>query len=150
MPILAERIGAGDNTRSAKVVTASLKITTAITLPLAIIGALLAKYIMGAYGSGFTGDWPVLVVSLMTCVVVAAQVPVGNLIAATGRMWDGVGMNLLWAIVFMGGTWCSMEWGVLGLVSARFVACVAQGVWGCIFAALWIRSTARQSPAHIP
>ena len=150
MPILAERIGAGDNTRSAKVVMASLKITTAITLPLTIIGALLAKYIMGAYGSEFTGDWPVLVVSLMTCVVVAAQVPVGNLIAATGRMWDGVGMNLLWAIVFLGGTWCSMEWGVLGLVSARFVACVAQGVWGCIFAALWIRSTARQSPAHIP
>lgn len=141
MPVLSERIGANDRVRSAKVVVAALKITALVTLPLVVIGSICAPYIMGAYGDEFVADWPALVVSLMTCVVVAIQVPVGNLVAATGRMWDGLGMNLLWAIVFLVGTWFALDWGVLGLVSARFVAYLAQGVWGCAFAVHWIRST---------
>ena len=145
--LLSERIGAHDKARSAKVVMASLKITALATLPLVIIGSLFATYIMGAYGTEFVGDWPTLVVSLMTCAVVAVQVPVGNLLAATGRMWDSLGMNLLWAIVFLIGTWFALERGVLGLVSARFVAHVAQGVWECAFAALWVRSTAQATAA---
>ena len=143
MPILSERIGANDNARSAKVVIASVKVTAAMTLPLVIVGSLLSKYIMGAYGKEFVGDWPTLVVSLATCAVVAVQVPVGNLLAASGRMWDGLGMNLLWAVVFLVSTWFALDWGVLGLVSARLVAHVAQGVWSCVFAVLWVRSTAR-------
>ena len=146
MPILSERIGANDNARSARVVIASIKVTSVITLPLVICGSLCSKYIMGAYGTEFVGDWPALVVSLVTCAVVAVQVPVGNPVAASGRMWDGLGMNLLWAIVFLVATWFALDWGVLGLVSARLVAYVAQGLWGCAFAILWVRSTARQPP----
>jgi O-antigen/teichoic acid export membrane protein len=143
MPILSERIGVGDRARSAKVVVAALKITAAVTFPLVIVGSLFARYIMGAYGEEFVGDWPVLVVALMTSAVVAMQVPVGNLVAATGRMWEGLGMNLLWAIVFLTGTWFALDWGVLGLVSAQLVAYLAQGVWGGAFTLLWIRSSAK-------
>ena len=78
----------------------------------------------------------------------AVQVPIGNLVAASGRMWDGLGMNLLWAVVFLIGTWYSLEWGVLGLVSARFVAYAAQGVWGCAFSVFWVRSAARKTAAR--
>lgn len=146
MPILSERIGANDKARSAKVVVASIKVTVAMTLPLVIVGSLFSKYIMGAYGKEFVGDWPTLVVSLVTCAVVAVQVPVGNLVAASGRMWDGLGMNFLWAVVFLVATWFALDWGVLGLVSARLVAYVAQGVWGCAFAVLWVRSTTGPAP----
>jgi O-antigen/teichoic acid export membrane protein len=145
LPILSERIGVHDNTSSAKVVVASVKVTAVVTLPFVIIGSLFSKYIMGGYGGEFAGDWPALVISLITCIVVAVQVPVGNLVAASGRMWDGLGMNLLWAVVFLVGTWFSLEWGVLGLVSARFVAYAAQGVWGVAFTALWVRSVARKT-----
>ena len=144
MPILSERIGAHDQARSAKIFIAALKITALVTLPLVIVGSLFARYIMAAYGDEFVGDWPTLVVSLMTSAVVAMQVPVGNLVAATGRMWAALGMNLLWAIVFLIGTWFALEWGVLGLVSARFVAHVAQGLWGCAFVVFWVRLTARE------
>ena len=147
MPVLSERIGVNDNARSAKVVIASVKITAAMTLPLVILGSLFSKYIMGAYGTEFVADWPTLVVSLVTCVVVAVQVPVGNLVAASGRMWDGFGMNPLWALVFLVATWYALDWGVLGLVSARLVAYVAQGVWGGVFAVCWMRSSAR--PARV-
>jgi O-antigen/teichoic acid export membrane protein len=141
MPVLSERIGANDTARSAKVVVVSVKVTAAMTLPLVIIGSLLSKYIMGAYGREFVGDWPTLVVSLLTCAVVAVQVPVGNLVAASGRMWNGLGMNLLWAVVFLAATWLALDWGVLGLALARLVAYVAQGVWGGAFAFLWVRSS---------
>ena len=143
MPVLSERIGAHDRVRSAKIVVAALKITAGVTLPLVIVGSLFARYIMGAYGAEFVGDWPVLVVALMTSAVVAMQVPVGNLVAATGRMWEGFGMNLLWAIVFLIGTWFALDWGVLGLVSAQLVAYLAQGVWGGAFTLLWVRSSAK-------
>jgi O-antigen/teichoic acid export membrane protein len=148
MPILSERIGVNDSGSSVKVVIASVKITALMTVPFVMIGSLLSRYIMGAYGSEFTGDWPVLVVSLITCTMVAVQVPVGNLVAASGRMWDGLGMNLPWAVVFLATTWYWLEWGVLGLVSARLVAYATQGVWSCIFALLWLRSTAGKTAAQ--
>ena len=54
-------------------------------------------------------------------------------------------MNLLWAIAFLIGSWCALEGGEPGLVWARFVAYVAQGVWGCAFVVLWMRSTAEET-----
>ena len=98
---------------------------------------------MGAYGTEFIDGWPTLVVSLATCAVVAVQVPVGNLVAASGRMWDGFGMNLLWALVFLVATWFALDWGVLGLVSVRLVAYVVQDMWGATFVVRWVRSSAR-------
>jgi O-antigen/teichoic acid export membrane protein len=144
MPILSERIGVRDAGRSTKLLIVSIKASAAITLPFVIIGSLLSRDIMGAYGEDFVLDWPTLVVSLATCAVVAVQVPVGNMIAASGRMWLGLCMNLLWAAVFLAMTSLLVDWGAIGLASARFFAYCAQGLWACLYAVVWVRSMATQ------
>ncbi|MCS6317891.1 MAG: oligosaccharide flippase family protein [Nitrospira sp.] len=140
MPVLSERIGANDAARSTKLLSVSIKISAAVTVPFVVIGSLLSRQIMGAYGEAFAQDWPTLVVSLVTCAVVAVQVPAGNMIAASDRMWLGFGMNVLWATVFLVMTWLCVQWGALGLASARLMAYVAQGSWACLFAVLWFRN----------
>lgn len=140
MPVLSERIGVNDAARSTKLLGISIKISAAVTLPFALIGSLLSRHIMGAYGEDFARDWPTLVVALTTCAVVAIQVPVANMIAASNRMWLGFWMNFLWAIVFLVMTWLFVQWGAFGLASARLMAYVAQGCWACLYAMVWVRS----------
>lgn len=141
MPVLSERMGVNDAARSAKVLTTSITISAAVTVPFVVIGSLLSRQIMGAYGEAFAQDWPTLVVSLVTCAIVAVQMPAGNMIAASDRMWLGFGMNMLWAIVFVVMTWLCVQWGAIGLAAARLTAYAAQGIWACLFAVLWVRST---------
>jgi O-antigen/teichoic acid export membrane protein len=143
--VLCERIGVNDTVRSTKLLYVSTKISAGITLPFFVIGSLLSAPIMGAYGKDFAGDWPTLVVSLATCVIVAVQVPVGNIITASTRMWLGLCMNLLWAIVFLTMTWLLVRWGAFGLASARFLAYTAQGIWACVFALVWTRRMSRNN-----
>lgn len=143
MPVLSERLGVNDAARSTKLFIVSLKITAAVTFPFVIIGSLLSRQIMSAYGEDFESDWPTLVIALITSAVVAVQVPAGNMIAASGRMWLGFCMNFLWAAVFVGMTWVMVKWGALGLASARFLAYSAQGIWACVYAVLWVRRMTR-------
>lgn len=140
MPILSERIGANDANRSTKLFIVSIKISAAITLPFVIIGSLLSSHIMGMYGEDFASDWPTFVAALATGAVIAVQVPVGNMIAASNRMWLGFGMNLLCAVVFLVMTWFLLEWGALGVASARFLAYTAQGIWSWVYAVAWVRT----------
>ena len=140
MPILAERIAMSDKTRSARLLSASIKINLAITLPFLLAGSLLSQHIMGAYGRDFRADWLTLVVSLATTVIVSVQLPVGNLIAACDRMWLGFGMNLVWAITFLISAWLLLSWGALGLVSARLIGYCAQCVWALGYAMWWTTS----------
>lgn len=145
MPVLSERLGATDTNRSTKLLIISMKLSVVATLPFAIVGSLLSAQIMSAYGEDFVHDWPTLVVSLITCVIVAVQVPVGNMIAASGRMWLGLSMNLLWASVFVLVAWFSVQWGALGLVSARLIAYVVQGIWGCAYVLVLVRTLKKTS-----
>ena len=144
MPVLSERLGAKDFARSAKVLLTSIKISVAVTVPFVIIGSILSPQIMGAYGETFVEDWPTLVVSLTTCVVVAIQVPAGNMLAASNRMWLGFGMNVLWAAAFLGATWLLVQWGAFGLALARLIAYTAQGSWACFYAMALVRTMDKQ------
>lgn len=143
MPVLSERLGVNDFARSAKLLITSIKISAAVTVPFVITGSLLSRQIMGAYGEAFAQDWPTLVVSLTTCLVVAVQVPAGNMLAASNRMWLGFSMNVLWAAVFLVATWLLVQWGAFGLASARLIAYTAQGSWACYYAIAWVRTMSK-------
>ena len=118
--------------------------SVAVTVPFVIIGSILSPQIRGAYGETFVEDWPTLVVSLTTCVVVAIQVLAGNMLAASSRMWLGFGMNVLWAAAFLGATWLLVQWGAFGLALARLIAYTAQGSWACFYAMALVRTMDKQ------
>jgi O-antigen/teichoic acid export membrane protein len=125
MPVLAERMASGDRAGLRKNLALGLKINAAVVAPIVLLGCLASHFILGFYGSGFQGHASTLMVTLLTAAVLALQIPIGQIVIASGRMWVLAGVQAVWACLFCGGTWGWISRGALGLVSARLVACVA-------------------------
>ena len=62
------------------------------------------------------------------------QIPVGQVIAAVGRLWIGFAMNLAWAIVFLGSFFLLKEFGATGLAGALLIAYALHATWMSAFA----------------
>jgi O-antigen/teichoic acid export membrane protein len=139
LPVLSERLGENDAMRSGKVLSFYIKLNAVVVMPLVLLGCLASPWIMASYGTGFREAWPILVVVLVTAALLAVQTPVGQIIAASGRMWLGSVMNLGWAVCFIGLTWGFIHWGALGLAGARCGAYLAHAAWTFAFALLLLR-----------
>lgn len=147
LPVLAEQMGNRDNVRSARVLSFSIKLNGFTMLPLVLAGCLASPLIMAFYGPGFGEAWPTLVVVLFTAGILAIQTPVGQVIAASGRMWLGSIMNLGWGLCFLGFTFLLLRWGALGVGTARLIAYVLHAVWTFAFAIRIVRGDAKQPHA---
>lgn len=129
IPVLSERLGSDDKAVCRKVLRYSVCLNAAVVIPLVIIGCVASRYIMGIYGPGFAEHRGVIIVALLTAGVLAIQMPMGQMTAASGRMWTEICMNLGWALLFCAGTWLWVSHGALGLTSARLVAYVMHTFW---------------------
>jgi len=156
MPMLAERLGVNDRARSAKLLMASIKINAAVTFPLILIGSVCSPFIMSGYGKEFAREWPTLVATLITAGLFAIEIPVGHVIAASGRMWLGFCMNLVYAMAVVGASWLLLEWAAFGLASARLLAYAVHAIWTFSYAKEVIGFSMKQKnydrsfPAHWP
>ncbi len=139
LPILSEQIGKGDTRQSMKTMTSAIKVNALLVLPFVLLASLISPYIMGMYGAGFRSGWPTLVVVLFTTGLVAVQTPVGQVIAASGRMWMGFAMNTGWALVLIVCTLLLVRHGSLGLAGAGAISYLVHAVWTFGFAG-WILS----------
>jgi O-antigen/teichoic acid export membrane protein len=140
LPILSERIGLNDNFRSSTILKQTIKLNAIIVMPLVIVGCLSSPLIMQFYGQSFREGWPTLGVVLITAGLLSIQLPVGNIIAASGRMWLGFLMNMGWGVIFIGIAWLTRNSGSLGLASARGIAYLFHAIWTFGFAYYYLKS----------
>jgi O-antigen/teichoic acid export membrane protein len=133
LPVLSERMGANDGDKSRKVLAFYIKLNAVVVMPLVLLGCLASPLIMASYGSGFREAWPTLTIVLITAGLLAILTPVGQIIAASGRMWLGSVMNLGWASCFILFTWLLLPRGALGLAGARLLAYLAHSLWVLFF-----------------
>lgn len=133
LPLLSEQIGQKRTVQSTKTLIVSIKINLIVVAPLVLVSSILSHYIMGLYGNGFEGGWLTLVVILFTAGILAVQAPVGQIVAASGRMWLGFIMNMGWAVVFVVGTYLMIGDGSLGLSLARLLSYIAHSLWTFAF-----------------
>ncbi len=141
LPILSERLGIKDVERSRRVLKFSMAVNALVVTPIAITGCFLSPIIMRLYGPSFGSGWITLTVILATAGLLAVQTPVGNIIAASGRMWLGFIMNSGWAIIFVGMTYVLITRGSLGLASARLIAYIVHAAWTFGFAYHYLNTT---------
>jgi O-antigen/teichoic acid export membrane protein len=146
-PVLSERIGQKDLTGARKVLKAGVALNAAVVVPIILAGSIASPWIMGMYGKGFGGAWPVLVVVLVTSGVVAVTNPVGSVLAASGRVWLAFLMNSGWAAVFLGATVALVNRGALGVASARLIGYIVHAVWTFWFAVTFVRTRASAGEA---
>jgi O-antigen/teichoic acid export membrane protein len=146
LPILSDCISAKDIGQSANMLRTMLLANAAIVTPLVVLFSVLSPYIMRMYGREYSHAWLTLVLVTVTAGVLAVLMPVGDLIAASGRMWVGLFMNLGWAVVLLASTAFLVHrgFGAAGLAAARLFAYLIHAAWTSIFAYHVIRNRARQ------
>ncbi len=142
LPVLSERLGQKEIKHSMKILSYGIKMNALLVLPLVLLASIASPYIMNLYGEGFSDGWPTLVVVLLTAGLIAVQMPVGQIIAASGKMWIGFAMNGGWALTFIVCTLLLLDLGSLGLATARAVGYILHATWVFAFAIWLIRKRA--------
>jgi len=132
--VMSERLGCQDHARSRWLLRLAMTVNGAVVFPMAVVIAIFGKLILAGYGKEYVAGWPTLVVVLATSALLAVQTPVGQVIAASGRLWMGMLMNLGWALCFLGLGWLLVGFGAVGIASARAAAYCVHAIWTFGFA----------------
>ena len=119
---------------SRKILLYAMGANALVAVPLAVIVGMLSPYIMSLYGKNFENDYIPLVVAAMTAALLAIQTPVGNLMAASSRMWLGASMNAGWAIVYVGLAYLLVNKGATGVMAALGIGYIVHATWTFLFA----------------
>ncbi len=122
LPMLSNLRGQNDETRYNKVLWYNLLLNGALASAIAIPIILLSPLIMAAYGVAFREGSVVLMLLALVAVIISVANVVGNSIASDGKMWMGLVLNLIWAVVVLALSWHWRRDGALGLAAANLVA----------------------------
>jgi len=118
LPVLSERLGLGDVPESRKLLRLAIIINTVVMLPVVLL-PLASRLIMRTYGQGFEQGWPVLALMLGAAFVLSIQMPIGHVLAASGRMWTILWINVLFSVSLVGGSWLLLSQEATGLALAK-------------------------------
>lgn len=150
LPILSDTLGGKDLKKSGRVLSVMLKLNAIIVIPCVIVMSLLSPLIMRLYGHEYRAAWPTLVAVIVTAGIYAILTPVGEVIAASGRMWLGFAMNAGWAAVYVTCTYFFVHWGSIGLASARLSAYAVHATWTFAFAYLLVLRSRDKKSTEAP
>jgi O-antigen/teichoic acid export membrane protein len=139
LPILTDYVTKNDHSNSRKILLYAMIANASVAVPLAIIVGVFSSNIMGLYGSSFEHDYVPLVLAAMTAALLAAQIPVGNLLIASSRVWLGALMNAVWAFVYVTLAYFLASKGASGIILALGVGYVVHASWTFWFALYQLR-----------
>jgi len=106
------------DTRTRALLKSSLVQTLGLTFLVAAPVAICARWIMLSYGNEFSNAALVLVLSAVTCILMAPNTIIGNVLVSLGAMWMAFLLNLLWAVAFLIFARTFLTHGALGLAIA--------------------------------
>jgi len=122
LPVLANLYGNNDSRRYAAALKANLALNLTAGLAIGVCVVFARSWIMMLYGRSFSAGASVLVLLAATAVLQGVGVVVGSAIASTGRMWQGLCLNVLWAAEFLVATRLLLDRGAVGLGAAYLIS----------------------------
>ncbi|MEN3001815.1 MAG: oligosaccharide flippase family protein [Armatimonadota bacterium] len=122
MPILANLWSQGELRRLTALVRASLWINLLVTGLPCLFLMVAADPIMHLYRLNFGAEALAFRLLIASSVMTALCGVLGYTMLAIGRLWQGLMVNALWAMVFIGTTWTMLPHGVLSLGIAYFAS----------------------------
>lgn len=134
LPIMSEKIGNDEASSSNVILKYSVKLNILVVWPIVVLGGVSSPIIMGLYGESFADYWPTLIAILITAGILSIQLPVGQTITASGKMWAVMVINIAWASTFLIFTYTWVEWGSFGLALSRCCANFIHFIFTLIFA----------------
>jgi len=133
LPVMSERHGSGDVQGGLRVMKGMMGVTALIVIPAALLVCACGPWIMRGYGTSFVSGYWVLNLSVLTAALLAVMTPVGQYLAACGKMWTAFAMNAGWCVCMIVSAWLMVRWGAEGLAGARLIAYLAHSVWVLLF-----------------
>jgi O-antigen/teichoic acid export membrane protein len=101
LPILSDLHGSENSLQFRSLLRTSLLVVLIISGIASIPVLLFSKYIMGAFGTGFTSGRSVLLLLVFAAVLSNLVGPLGSALSSMGRMWGALALNLIWACMFL-------------------------------------------------
>ena len=108
LPILSSLdIESSDSDRSqfARTFEITQTLTLGVVLPLGVLLICFSDLVMSFYGAQFSRGVPSLIGVALTVMIMGVSAATGPAIQASGRMWIGFTVNLVWGIVMLGLVW---------------------------------------------
>lgn len=130
LPMLSSLQGEHNLRSARKMVLSAMGLNAIFILPIFLPILFLSSRILAFYGPGFASQGAVLIVMAVAATLYSVETPVGDIIAASGKMWLGAYINLGWAFVLLLASWLllRMGWGACGLAVAYLIAYAIQGI----------------------
>lgn len=141
LPALAERMGKNEHANARRVMFGAMGVNVVVTVPLVVIGVLMARQVMSLYGAAFVAGSATLAAVLVAGALVAVQGPLAQAIAASGKMWVLAAMNAGWACATLALTVALLRFGSTGLALARLGGYAIHMVWMVPLALRALRGT---------
>ncbi len=133
LPILTDHVSQNNQKGSRNILLSAMGANAIVAIPMVAIVCSLSSRIMSFYGNGFEQDNTPLILAVIAAGIVAIQSPVGNLLAASSRMWLGVLMNAGWASIYLGVAYFQAYNGAAGIMISLAIAYIAHAIWTAIF-----------------
>jgi O-antigen/teichoic acid export membrane protein len=133
IPVMSEKCGQGDILGSLRVMMGMVKGVALIAIPLAVCLCLLSPVIMSGYGETFAQGYWTMVFLVLTGMLSAIMIPIGNFVMASGLVWKSLFFNIGWIIAMLVASWCLVHLGANGLALARLIAAVVHAVLTSFF-----------------
>jgi len=153
-PLLSilSNVGASDRGLFGRLLRANTLLALAVSSSIAAPIIVCASWIMNAYGPGFRGGRPVLILLVLAAVASATAGVIGQAIASLDRMWWGFTLNLVWAVVMLAAAiFLVPRYGALGLASAFLGSYVVHAITVTAYAHICLQNrTVRSEPGLGP
>lgn len=133
LPVLSDAHGqeSADFTRA---VALNVQATWVVCLPLTVTVMVLNRPLATLFGRAFHGSAPVMALIMVSCFLTVVNATVGTALAASGKMWTGMAMNLAWAMALVAGAYLLIPpLGALGLAAAYLLAYLLHTVWQMLY-----------------
>jgi O-antigen/teichoic acid export membrane protein len=122
LPLITDRLAAGHHGEVRAILRLAVFASLIVCVPISLVIALASPLIMAAYGPQFADGWPSLAVITLTSILVVVASPVGQVLAASSKMWTGASMNLAWAAIFLACGYFMLDLGALGIALGSCIA----------------------------
>ncbi|MFH0989461.1 MAG: oligosaccharide flippase family protein [bacterium] len=134
LPAIAGLFAAGRMQEFKQTLMKSIALTCIFSILTALPIIALAYWIMGFYGPQFADMGAVLVLIALSTIFYSTAGIVGNGITSMGKMWHGMILSALWAMVFILFTRLLIHEGSLGFAKAYLFSYIAH----TFFVALYV------------
>lgn len=132
-PLLIQLFSESNKKSTQKLLLASIIGAGLTAIPGTLLITAFSKQILLAYNIRHEYGTQILSTIAVAAAISAIQNPVGNMIAATSKFWQGFIMNASWACIFISSAYIMKEDGALGVARGLLIAYTTHLIWTIAF-----------------